>query len=38
MNLGDIIRKHKLWLEDKEGGERADLTYADLRYVDPRGS
>lgn len=28
--LDEILRKHKLWLEDKEGGERADLGSANL--------
>ena len=28
--LQEILRKHALWLEDKEGGERANLFKADL--------
>lgn len=32
--LQEILRKHKLWLEGKEGGERADLHDANLRYAD----
>ena len=28
--LHEIIRKHKLWLQDEDGGERADLSGADL--------
>lgn len=28
--LDEILRKHKLWLEGEEGGERADLTGAVL--------
>ena len=28
--LQSILNKHKLWLNDEEGGERADLSYADL--------
>ena len=46
--LAEILRKHKLWLVNKEGGERADLRYSnlsysnlsgsDLRYSDLRGS
>ncbi len=28
--LGVLLRKHKLWLENKEGGERADLSRANL--------
>ena len=29
-----FLRKHKLWLENKEGGERADLSRADLSRVN----
>lgn len=46
--LQDILSKHKLWLEDKEGGEQAklngfdlrdaDLSDADLRDADLRGA
>lgn len=32
--LKEILEKHKLWLENKEGGEKADLSYADLAGVD----
>ena len=32
--LNEILRKHKLWLDNKEGGERANLYNADLRYAD----
>ena len=32
--LVEIIRKHKMWLTNGEGGERADLSYADLSYAD----
>ena len=32
--LNDILRKHKLWLEDKEGGERADMQCANMRDAD----
>ena len=28
--LEEILLKHKLWLENKEDGERADLSYCDL--------
>lgn len=31
--LSGILEKHRLWLED-DGGERADLRYANLRYAD----
>lgn len=30
----NIIEKHQLWLEKKDGGERADLSDADLCNVD----
>ena len=33
-----FLRKHKLWLEDKKGGERADLREADLRGADLQGA
>lgn len=29
--LHEIIRKHNLWLQGEDGGERADLRVADLR-------
>ena len=34
--LKEILRKHKLWLEDsdQQGAERANLSYADLSCVD----
>jgi len=32
--LAEVLRLHKLWLNDKEGGERADLTSADLTEAD----
>ena len=48
MNLEKILKKHEMWLEGKEGGERADLRYtnlnginltgADLRYVNLSGA
>ena len=38
MNLEKILDKHKMWLEDKEGGERADLRYTDLSGVDLTGA
>ena len=34
MNLKKILEKHEMWLNDKEGGERANLRGADLRNVD----
>ena len=36
--LNEILKKHKLWLEDKEGGEKADLRAADLRAADLMGA
>jgi hypothetical protein len=37
--LDEILKKHLKWLRDEEGGERANLSYADLssanlRYAD----
>ena len=32
--LHEIIRKHNLWLQGKDGGERANLSGADLRVAD----
>ena len=32
--LDEILRKHDLWLNGKEDGERADLSSANLRYAD----
>ena len=34
----EIIRKHEMWLEDKEGGEQAYLRRADLRNADLSGA
>ena len=36
--LQEILEKHKKWLNDEEGSERADLRGADLRYADLRGA
>ena len=46
--LNEILRKHKLWLEDDEKGERAnledadlegaDLKYANLKYANLKGA
>lgn len=38
MNINDAITKHKLWLDGKENGEKANLRYADLRRADLRGA
>ena len=40
--LEKILEKHKKWLDKKDGGEKADLSYAnligaDLSYADLRG-
>ena len=32
--LDEILRLHKLWLEDNKEGVRADLRWADLRWAD----
>ena len=32
--LQDILEKHKKWLNDEEGGEQADLRFADLYSAD----
>ena len=32
--LVEILRKHKMWLANEPGGERADLTRADLSRAD----
>jgi len=32
--LDEILRKHDLWLEGQEGGERADLRSANLCYAN----
>jgi len=36
--LKEIIRKHLLWLQDDDSGERADLRYANLREADLRNA
>ena len=41
--LMEILNKHKMWLDDVEGGEKANLTTANLttanlRYADLRGA
>ncbi len=33
-DLKTILDKHGKWLRNKEGGERADLSYADLSYAN----
>ena len=36
--LAEILKKHKAWLNDEEGGERADLRGADLRGANLRSA
>ena len=36
--LEEVLLKHKLWLEDKEGGECANLSYVDLEYAYLKGA
>ena len=38
MNLNEILKKHEMWLEGKEGGECADLRGTDLRGTDLEGT
>lgn len=41
MNANDlktILEKHKMWLNDEDGGEMANLRWADLRWADLRGA
>ena len=36
--LQEILDKHKKWLNDEDGGEKANLEGAELRYADLRGA
>lgn len=36
--ISEVLRKHKMWLNDEEGGERADLTGANLRGANLTGA
>jgi uncharacterized protein YjbI with pentapeptide repeats len=36
--LREILNKHQLWLKNKEGGAKADLSYADLSYANLRSA
>ena len=38
IGLDEILDKHEKWLNDEDGGERADLQGADLRDADLRGA
>ena len=32
--LAELLAKHRAWLNNEDGGERANLCYADLSYAD----
>ena len=34
MDIADILKQHKLWLQDFSQGKKADLSDADLRDAD----
>ena len=36
--LKEVFRKHLLWLRNEDGGERTDLSYANLRNADLRSA
>ena len=36
--LAEIIESHGKWLHGNDGGERAELSYSDLRYSNLSGS
>ena len=36
--LNEILKKHEMWLDDIEGGERANLRGANLRDADLSGA
>ena len=36
--IKEILDNHEMWLAGKEGGKRADLSYADLRGADLSGA
>jgi hypothetical protein len=38
MNMHEVLAKHKKWIADEEGGQRADLKGADLQDADLRGA
>ena len=38
MDLKQILELHKKWLNDEDGGKRADLSGADLSGADLRGA
>ena len=36
--LNEVLEKHKLWLDGKDGGVQANLSYANLRCADLSGA
>ena len=36
--LSDTLRLHALWLDDKNNGKRADLSFANLSFADLSGA
>lgn len=36
--LQEVLRLHKMWLNDEDGGKRADLRRANLEVADLRGA
>jgi hypothetical protein len=36
--LAEVLEKHRLWVNDEEGGERANLSGANLSGADLRGA
>ena len=38
MNIQEVLAKHKKWIADEEGGQRADLRDANLQGADLRGA
>ena len=38
MNIKEVLKKHEMWLNGEDGGEKADLRSADLRSADLRSA
>ena len=38
MEIKEVLRLHKMWLANEEGGERANLIGANLRYANLSGA
>ncbi|HRI77378.1 MAG TPA: pentapeptide repeat-containing protein, partial [Alphaproteobacteria bacterium] len=38
LTLKVVLEQHKMWLDDEEGGKRADLRAADLSDADLRAA